>query len=74
MEPYKAKPMPLDYKIDKEMLRLISEANVKYGESLVNKLLSMFDIVRNICIIAVAALIVVTAFLISNTIKKGGIA
>lgn len=42
---------------------------VKYGESLVNKLLSMFDIVRNACIIAVAALIVVTAFLIGNTIK-----
>jgi len=42
---------------------------VKYGESLVNKLLSMFDIVRNVCIIAVIALIVVTAFLISNTIK-----
>ena len=40
MEPYKAKPMPLDYKIDKEMLRLISEANVKYGEykSLLNTL------------------------------------
>ena len=32
MEPYKAKKMPLEYKIDKEMLRLISEANVKYGE------------------------------------------
>ena len=32
MEPYKAKEMPLEYKIDKEMLRLISEANVKYGE------------------------------------------
>lgn len=32
MEPYKAKKMPLEYKIDKEMLMLISEANVKYGE------------------------------------------
>ena len=30
MEPYKAKKMPLEYKIDKEMLMLISEANVKY--------------------------------------------
>ena len=40
MEPYKAKIMPLEYKIDKEMLRLISEANVKYGEykSLLNTL------------------------------------
>ena len=30
MEPYKAKPMPIEYQIDKEMLRLIAEANVKY--------------------------------------------
>ena len=32
--------MPLEYKIDKEMLRLIAEANVKYGEykSLLNTL------------------------------------
>ena len=28
MEPYKAKKMPLEYKIDKEMLMLISEAKV----------------------------------------------
>lgn len=32
MGPYKAKNMPLEYKIDKEMLRLIAEANGKYGE------------------------------------------
>ena len=40
MEPYKAKPMPIEYQIDKEMLRLIAEANVKYGEykSLLNTL------------------------------------
>lgn len=44
-------------------------ANVKYGESLVNKLLRMFSIVRNGCVIAVIALILVTAFLIGNTIK-----
>lgn len=40
MEPHKASKMPLEYKIDKEMLRLISDANVKYGEykSLLNTL------------------------------------
>lgn len=32
MKPFQAKQMPLEYKIDKEMLRLISEANEKYGE------------------------------------------
>lgn len=40
MEPYKAKKLPFEYNIDKEMLRLISEANAKYGEykSLLNTL------------------------------------
>ena len=32
MEPYKAKELPIEYNIDKELLRLISEANEKYGE------------------------------------------
>lgn len=32
MQPFQAKKMPLEYMIDKEMLRLISEANEKYGE------------------------------------------
>ena len=32
MEPYKAKNLPIEYNIDKELLRLISEANQKYGE------------------------------------------
>lgn len=40
MEPYKASKLPIDYKIDKEMLKLIAEANAKYGEykSLLNTL------------------------------------
>ncbi len=42
---------------------------VKYGENLVNKIVSMFDVIKNSCIVAVIALILVTAFLISNTIK-----
>ncbi len=50
----------------KDMENIVS---VKYGESLVNKLISMFDVIRNACFIAVIALILVTAFLISNTIK-----
>lgn len=32
MEPYKAKELPIEYNIDKELLRLIAEANEKYGE------------------------------------------
>ena len=42
---------------------------VKYGESLASKLVSMLEVIRNACIITVIALIAVTIFLISNTIK-----
>lgn len=42
---------------------------VKYGESMVNKLISGFDVIEKICIGIVIALVIVTAFLISNTIK-----
>ncbi len=42
---------------------------VKYGEDMVKQLISLFDIVRKIGVGVVVALIVVTAFLISNTIK-----
>ena len=40
MEPYKAKKLPIEYKIDKDLLKLIAEANEKYGEykSLLNTL------------------------------------
>lgn len=42
---------------------------VKYGEGMIEQLISVFDIVRKISIGTVIALIVVTAFLIANTIK-----
>lgn len=42
---------------------------VKYGEGMVEQLVSIFEIVKNISIGVVIALIIVTAFLISNTIK-----
>lgn len=42
---------------------------VKYGEGMVEQLVSVFDVVRNISIGVVIALIIVTAFLITNTIK-----
>ena len=32
MEPMKVKELPIEYNIDKELLKLISEANEKYGE------------------------------------------
>ncbi len=42
---------------------------VKYGEGMVEQLISTFEFIHKICIGAVVALILVTAFLISNTIK-----
>ena len=42
---------------------------VKYGEEMVKKLVKAFDVVRKGCIYIVIALVLVTAFLISNTIK-----
>lgn len=42
---------------------------VKYGEGMVESLVSAFDMIRTIMIVIVSSLIVVTAFLISNTIK-----
>lgn len=42
---------------------------VKYGEGMVEQVISIFDIVQKIVVVVVIALIVVTSFLISNTIK-----
>lgn len=42
---------------------------VKYGEGMIEQLVSIFDLVRKGSYIVVIALIVVTAFLIANTIK-----
>lgn len=42
---------------------------VKYGEGMVEQLVSVFEIIKKVSIGTVVALILVTAFLISNTIK-----
>lgn len=44
-------------------------STVKYGEGMVEQLVSVFDSVKKASILVVIALILVTAFLISNTIK-----
>ncbi len=53
----------------KAIKKIEKVTRVKYGETLAKKLVSMFDMIKNGCIIAVIALIIVTAFLITNTIK-----
>lgn len=42
---------------------------VKYGEGMVEQLVSIFDIIRKATAVVVIALVFVTAFLIANTIK-----
>ena len=42
---------------------------VKYGEEMVEQVISVFDVVQKIVVVVVIALILVTGFLISNTIK-----
>ncbi len=42
---------------------------VQYGEGVVEKLINVFDIIEKVTIIAAVALVVVTVFLIVNTIK-----
>ena len=43
--------------------------NINYGEDIVQQLIVVFNVVEKVCIVAVVALILVTAFLITNTIK-----
>lgn len=43
--------------------------NIKYGEDIVHQLIVVFNVVEKVCIAAVVALVLVTAFLIANTIK-----
>jgi cell division transport system permease protein len=44
-------------------------STVKYGEGMIEQLVSVFEIIKQVSIGTVIALILVTAFLISNTIK-----
>jgi len=51
-------------------IKKIEKVNtVSYGEEMVDQLVTIFDVVNKISIGAVVALIIVTAFLITNTIK-----
>ncbi len=52
-----------------EIEKIDGITNVKYGEGMVEQLVSVFAAVRKVCIFLVIALIIVTAFLIANTIK-----
>ena len=53
-----------------EYIATISKVDtVKYGEGMVDSMVSAFNVIEKIVVVIVNALIIVTAFLISNTIK-----
>lgn len=53
----------------KEIENLDGVSSVQYGEGLVEKLVGVFDAIEKITVVAALALIIVTIFLIINTIK-----
>lgn len=55
--------------VAKKIEKIDGVAMVKYGEGMIDSLISIFKIVEKILIIMVVSLVVVTAFLIINTIK-----
>lgn len=55
--------------VAKEIKSFENVTVVKYGEGMVEQLIKIFSIVEKITVVMVASLILVTAFLISNTIK-----
>jgi cell division transport system permease protein len=56
-------------KTAKEIEKIDNISVVKYGEGMVEQLVSVFVVLKNGSIVLVFALIIVTAFLITNTIK-----
>jgi len=53
----------------KEIRTISGVKNANYGEGMVEEIISVFDVIKTVTIVIVASLILVTAFLISNTIK-----
>lgn len=53
----------------KKITKIKGVSTVKYGEGMVEQMVSIFEVVKKVTIGIVIALVVVTAFLISNTIK-----
>ena len=52
-----------------EIREIKNVESANYGEGMVEEIITIFDVIKTITIVMVVALIVVTAFLISNTIK-----
>lgn len=53
----------------KEIRAIDGITSANYGEGMVEEIISVFDVIKTVTIVMVVSLILVTAFLISNTIK-----
>lgn len=56
-------------KIADEIKKMENVSIVKYGEGMIEQLIKIFDTIRKVTVGIVIALVIVTAFLIANTIK-----
>lgn len=65
----KVKDIELIGETAEEIKKIEGIAIVKYGEGMVEELIKIFDIINKITYVVVIGLVLVTAFLISNTIK-----
>ena len=68
---YSVKVKDLDKieKTAKQIKKIDGVEIVKYGEGMVDSMVSIFEIVKKVLIVIVIGLVIVTAFLITNTIK-----
>lgn len=55
--------------VTEEIRKMDNIESANYGEDTVDTIISMFDIIEKVTVVVVIALILVTAFLITNTIK-----
>lgn len=71
LDSYEVKVKNIDLiKETAEKIKLIKNvSSVNYGEEYIESLITMFRIIEKVCIGGVVALVLVTAFLIANTIK-----
>ncbi len=65
----KAKDITILEETSQEIKNIEGVSLVRYGENIVQNMIKTFDTVETVLIVIVVSLVVVTAFLISNTIK-----
>ncbi len=71
LDSYEVKVKDIDMIGDtaKEIKRIDNISSVNYGEEYIESVITIFGVIEKVCIGGVVALVLVTAFLIANTIK-----